>query len=156
MIRRPPRSTRTDTLFPYTTLFRSGGGSGGGAVEPSLRRSRSVGQVGRKSEMTCRIAAFHEKIGALASPAPDELDKPARPPDPGNRERHGRHAGHAPAGRGRSRLAELGSFGRPAPQADGQAGGAGAFGPPLQTKRGRHPTTGSLSNGHNTHTTQKP
>src|SRR3546814_11566007 len=28
MIRRPPRSTRTDTLFPYTTLFRSVGGRG--------------------------------------------------------------------------------------------------------------------------------
>src|SRR3546814_899864 len=28
MIRRPPRSTRTDTLFPYTTLFRSTGQSG--------------------------------------------------------------------------------------------------------------------------------
>src|SRR3546814_6316876 len=28
MIRRPPRSTRTDTLFPYTTLFRSIGGRG--------------------------------------------------------------------------------------------------------------------------------
>src|SRR3546814_5754550 len=27
MIRRPPRSTRTDTLFPYTTLFRSGRGN---------------------------------------------------------------------------------------------------------------------------------
>src|SRR3546814_3523423 len=26
MIRRPPRATRTDTLFPYTTLFRSAGG----------------------------------------------------------------------------------------------------------------------------------
>src|SRR3546814_19597485 len=26
MIRRPPRSTRTDTLFPYTTLFRSQAG----------------------------------------------------------------------------------------------------------------------------------
>src|SRR3546814_1407398 len=26
MIRRPPRSTRTDTLFPYTTLFRSSAG----------------------------------------------------------------------------------------------------------------------------------
>src|SRR3546814_3287896 len=26
MIRRPPRSTRTDTLFPYTTLFRSQNG----------------------------------------------------------------------------------------------------------------------------------
>src|SRR3546814_7472477 len=34
MIRRPPRSTRTDTLFPYTTLFRSGGVclSGGGPL----------------------------------------------------------------------------------------------------------------------------
>src|SRR3546814_2250274 len=33
MIRRPPRSTRTDTLFPYTTLFRSGGfGSATGQV----------------------------------------------------------------------------------------------------------------------------
>src|SRR3546814_4541237 len=28
MIRRPPRSTRTDTLFPYTTLFRSEAGTG--------------------------------------------------------------------------------------------------------------------------------
>src|SRR3546814_3553291 len=28
MIRRPPRSTRTDTLFPYTTLFRSTSNSG--------------------------------------------------------------------------------------------------------------------------------
>src|SRR3546814_10097130 len=34
MIRRPPRSTRTDTLFPYTTLFRSGvGGRGRGVGE---------------------------------------------------------------------------------------------------------------------------
>src|SRR3546814_2415638 len=29
MIRRPPRSTRTDTLFPYTTLFRSAASQGG-------------------------------------------------------------------------------------------------------------------------------
>src|SRR3546814_14764341 len=29
MIRRPPRSTRTDTLFPYTTLFRSAAGNDG-------------------------------------------------------------------------------------------------------------------------------
>src|SRR3546814_10579700 len=37
MIRRPPRSTRTDTLFPYTTLFRSG--EHRGAPRPrSLRR----------------------------------------------------------------------------------------------------------------------
>src|SRR3546814_4612010 len=31
IIRRPPRSTRTDTLFPYTTLFRSRGGGPSGA-----------------------------------------------------------------------------------------------------------------------------
>src|SRR3546814_19622150 len=31
MRRRPPRSTRTDTLFPYTTLFRSGAAGEGGA-----------------------------------------------------------------------------------------------------------------------------
>src|SRR3546814_13801135 len=37
MIRRPPRSTRTDTLFPYTTLFRSAAG----ARRPDdLRRGR--------------------------------------------------------------------------------------------------------------------
>src|SRR3546814_15292064 len=34
MIRRPPRSTRTDTLFPYTTLFRS---------DPADARRRSSG-----------------------------------------------------------------------------------------------------------------
>src|SRR3546814_3330220 len=34
MIRRPPRSTRTDTLFPYTTLFRSlGDGKNGRSWE---------------------------------------------------------------------------------------------------------------------------
>src|SRR3546814_16957842 len=37
MIRRPPRSTRTDTLFPYTTLFRSDvGARGPRAGEPLL------------------------------------------------------------------------------------------------------------------------
>src|SRR3546814_18248101 len=33
MIRRPPRSTRTDTLFPYTTLFRSVYAEDGMALE---------------------------------------------------------------------------------------------------------------------------
>src|SRR3546814_1867153 len=32
MIRRPPRSTRTDTLFPYTTLFRSGSRKSGASA----------------------------------------------------------------------------------------------------------------------------
>src|SRR3546814_8030792 len=38
MIRRPPRSTRTDTLFPYTTLFRSTGFSYQDAPEPHSKR----------------------------------------------------------------------------------------------------------------------
>src|SRR3546814_19594020 len=36
MIRRPPRSTRTDTLFPYTTLFRSRDTCGPGERVPLL------------------------------------------------------------------------------------------------------------------------
>src|SRR3546814_6545192 len=39
MIRRPPRSTRTDTLFPYTTLFRS-------SVAPSSKRIAILPLVG--------------------------------------------------------------------------------------------------------------
>src|SRR3546814_8293197 len=43
MIRRPPRSTRTDTLFPYTTLFRSGGegGTAGVMAHVEVRIQRS-------------------------------------------------------------------------------------------------------------------
>src|SRR3546814_5837314 len=45
MIRRPPRSTRTYTLFPYTTLFRSEGSSDG---EGADRRQGSVPTEGRQ------------------------------------------------------------------------------------------------------------
>src|SRR3546814_5637893 len=43
MIRRPPRSTRTDTLFPYTTLFRSSPRTG------AARRYRRVPRRRRRS-----------------------------------------------------------------------------------------------------------
>src|SRR3546814_3892868 len=39
MIRRPPRSTRTDTLFPYTTLFRSD------AKRPKIKRLLETNDV---------------------------------------------------------------------------------------------------------------
>src|SRR3546814_13819343 len=42
MIRRPPRSTRTDTLFPYTTLFRSVSQLPGTARVPVVRVSPAV------------------------------------------------------------------------------------------------------------------
>src|SRR3546814_18238130 len=40
MIRRPPRSTRTDTLFPYTTLFRSNGRAHRPCASERTRRGR--------------------------------------------------------------------------------------------------------------------
>src|SRR3546814_10285962 len=49
MIRRPPRSTRTDTLFPYTTLFRSAGAGaapgGDGRSAPGGRRALDQGRA---------------------------------------------------------------------------------------------------------------
>src|SRR3546814_15933275 len=54
MIRRPPRSTRTDTLFPYTTLFRSGGAghSDGHADVAAGARARRVDRTAGGSGMT--------------------------------------------------------------------------------------------------------
>src|SRR3546814_18477611 len=46
MRRRPPRSTRTDTLFPYTTLFRSGGPGDARPVDRAAGR-QSAGDVAR-------------------------------------------------------------------------------------------------------------
>src|SRR3546814_20556378 len=43
MIRRPPRSTRTDTLFPYTTLFRSVRADQPRPADPSALRRHSDG-----------------------------------------------------------------------------------------------------------------
>src|SRR3546814_10712991 len=45
MIRRPPRSTRTDTLFPYTTLFRSTGKLQGGPHVVALHGKRAIEQA---------------------------------------------------------------------------------------------------------------
>src|SRR3546814_4809432 len=50
MIRRPPRSTRTDTLFPYTTLFRSEAeirGAGASVMPPPMPRPDAIRQPKR-------------------------------------------------------------------------------------------------------------
>src|SRR3546814_15131527 len=71
MIRRPPRSTRTDTLFPYTTLFRSPALAALPLVVPirslcagSVRQGRSAGQCQRFSRLRLGHCWF-----ALARPA---------------------------------------------------------------------------------------
>src|SRR3546814_16088646 len=46
MIRRPPRSTRTDTLFPYTTLFRSGFPLGACLATEKAARGMVIGTHG--------------------------------------------------------------------------------------------------------------
>src|SRR3546814_20031974 len=99
MIRRPPRSTRTDTLFPYTTLFRSlaaasaedevcdvandnGGGqivlSGhAGAIDRALALAP---EHGIRRAVTLRVSApFH---CALMAPAADAMAEALAAPDP--------------------------------------------------------------------------
>src|SRR3546814_11221157 len=63
MIRRPPRSTRTDTLFPYTTLFRSLEGAVCRADDPA--EARRVVQV--RAENGERIALVDRKSTRLNS-----------------------------------------------------------------------------------------
>src|SRR3546814_17953478 len=46
MIRRPPRSTRTDTLFPYTTLFRSACGTTNRVPEGKMSADAKCGRCG--------------------------------------------------------------------------------------------------------------
>src|SRR3546814_15018753 len=73
MIRRPPRSTRTDTLFPYTTLFRSD-------VAETRRDDAADPEVGeRPHRMFARRAAAEIAIGdedprvAAGRPVEDEI-----------------------------------------------------------------------------------
>src|SRR3546814_18454771 len=78
MIRRPPRSTRTDTLFPYTTLFRSiqtfgpGGQwqAGSDDEHASHFTVRHDGQVAGTVQWT--LTGEHNKMNALAALAAAE------------------------------------------------------------------------------------
>src|SRR3546814_14345311 len=63
MVPRPPRSRRTDTLFPYTTLFRS----------HEILRSA----IGRRSKKRCEIGERSAKSGGAAVRRAD----PRREPD---------------------------------------------------------------------------
>src|SRR3546814_15324017 len=70
MIRRPPRSTRTDTLFPYTTLFRSlqpvrtdlAGHDPGGGARPREDRGHlpdsRAQRIGRSEEHTSELQSL--------------------------------------------------------------------------------------------------
>src|SRR3546814_10659937 len=63
MIRRPPRSTRTDTLFPYTTLFRSLPGAVLRLGGHEHRTSETLGQEGAPSRPTRHKRAADHRSG---------------------------------------------------------------------------------------------
>src|SRR3546814_14235396 len=76
MIRRPPRSTRTDTLFPYTTLFRSSPATR--ILGRLLRRSRGDRVLAGPARPPARPAALSprrrrlDRRAAGAVVAPEE------------------------------------------------------------------------------------
>src|SRR3546814_12659324 len=65
MIRRPPRSTHTETLFPYTTLFRSPPLQNG--AEATVDVDRCAGDVGRR--VGGEEAGYVGELFRLADPA---------------------------------------------------------------------------------------
>src|SRR3546814_13042214 len=80
MIRRPPRSTRTDTLFPYTTLFRSGDTleaadllaellARGGVGEPVVEGAAGAADRHGGDREACRIEQVVGALDAAGSPA---------------------------------------------------------------------------------------
>src|SRR3546814_12249585 len=63
MIRRPPRSTRTDTLFPYTTLFRS--------LRQDLQGHRLAGAGGAGDEAVAIGELQRQRLGGFAAAEKD-------------------------------------------------------------------------------------
>src|SRR3546814_2784487 len=98
MIRRPPRSTRTDTLFPYTTLFRSDGLGLSVAAEEQKNRTPDQAEGGKQYRRSLKL---HVEIYRR---------EPREPlPHPAHRiRRGGRHAriedAHLVPGEGRADL----------------------------------------------------
>src|SRR3546814_7019266 len=78
MIRRPPRSTRTDTLFPYTTLFRS-------LWNRLQAAAHHLGDVGRREDRHHDEHAQHEVEGG---PGRQEIVQHRRGDEQQRDERH--------------------------------------------------------------------
>src|SRR3546814_10990604 len=75
MIRRPPRSTRTDTLFPYTTLFRSPAG------RPDAFRGvpAHIGGKGARADMGAQVPQPGQAADAAAHLGKPVVGIPVRP-----------------------------------------------------------------------------
>src|SRR3546814_6630622 len=65
MLRRPPRSTRTDTLFPYTTLFRSCPGSSTRSRSSKSFRRGPATRKDRSEEQTSELQPLMRRSYAV-------------------------------------------------------------------------------------------
>src|SRR3546814_11975421 len=85
MVRRPPRSTRPDTLFPYTTLFRSlrplrRPPGRGGLPLPGRQAATSIRTGARKRPFPFPAALTWIKVGRAQTPQTASMDKPPTAP----------------------------------------------------------------------------
>src|SRR3546814_15659740 len=86
MVRRPPRSTRTDTLFPDTTLFRSavvwtGHGAQLGAAVLGLERLHQFGAVRQQAVLHVDAGERRGKLTQIARRRPDQAAELTEGPD---------------------------------------------------------------------------
>src|SRR3546814_8184744 len=74
MIRRPPRSTRTDTLFPYTTLFRSAGRIPVGRSPRRRRSERAASPPPRYASRYRSSSLLEARLDPVLLPAQRRID----------------------------------------------------------------------------------
>src|SRR3546814_10562663 len=123
MIRRPPRSTRTDTLFPYATLFRSNARSGAAhrrAVRGGGESQPRGGVRGALGGLPCRRHRAGAALalrgsrragqGLLRHAAGRRHGRAAAPDEGGGAGRRPRRAGWATGGRSEEHTSELQSL----------------------------------------------
>src|SRR3546814_3017701 len=75
MIRRPPRSTRTDTLFPYTTLFRSSWDAWGAITKTTNARANAqIWALSNAGDATSIVLRYLRKMAHKALDDPDGIN----------------------------------------------------------------------------------
>src|SRR3546814_19390264 len=135
MIRRPPNSTRTDTLFPYTTLFRSPQP----LVKRHIRRRRGFEPAGQPFGVGLRGLGADDPpavpLTLMIRPHADIVEIPEAPPGPMR----------VGAGLDAQAARQRGAEGRDPRQHSAQELAPAAVRPPRRPPQPRPPATGSAA-----------